>query len=87
MKRIFLMRLRLCSFRGSFLRKGERLEYEQQREHWDWITTICTYVAFVWEQTLAERRGKDTGVSIGFFSPCIMHNQPPSFLFLHEFIL
>lgn len=48
-------------------RKGERLEYEQQRELWDWNTMKSAGVfGLVWEQALRERRGKDTGVSVVF---------------------
>lgn len=47
---------------------GESLEYEQQRELRDWNTTKSAGVfGLVWEQALGERRGKDTGASVGFF--------------------
>lgn len=40
----------------SHRRKAERLEYEQQRELWDWNTMKPTEVfGIVWEQTLGER--------------------------------
>lgn len=37
-------------------RKAEKLEYEQQRELWDWNTMKPTGIfGFVWEQALGER--------------------------------
>lgn len=49
---------------------GTGLEYEQQRELWDWNTTKSAGVfGFVGELALGERRGKETGASVGFFFP------------------
>lgn len=57
----------------SHERKGERLEYKQQRELWDWNTMKSAGVfGLVWEQALGERRGKDTGASVRFFF-CSIH--------------
>lgn len=53
---------------------GERLEYEQQRELWDWNTPKSAAVfGLVWEQALGDRRGKDTEVGVGFFFSCSIH--------------
>lgn len=47
--------------------KAEKLEYEQQRELWDWNTMKPTGVfGFVWEQALGER-GRGTESSVGIF--------------------
>lgn len=56
----------------SHRRKAERLEYEQQRELWDWNTMKPTGVfGIVWEQALGER-GRDTEATVGI-SFCSIH--------------
>lgn len=53
----------------NYKRKAEKLEYEQQRELWDWNTMNPRGVfSFVWEQAFEEREtGKGTEACVGIF--------------------